>query len=111
MTDNEVCKQATADTQTSSLTVLLENLNSKSLLNYYSPEDSVFKKRIDKLNIKFYIETEKVLSNNLELDKRYDQLFLILFKQISLYIEEIDNLNTLLRGKQGSVKEKLEEVY
>jgi hypothetical protein len=97
----------------SSLVVLIENLNLKGLLDYYSPEESLFKKRIDKLNIKFYMETEEILNNNQELDTRYDQLFIILFKQISLYIEEIEKLNNLIREQQGTektVKEKLEEV-
>jgi hypothetical protein len=97
----------------SSLAVLIESLNLNGLVNYYSPEESLFKKRIDKLNMKFYIETEKILNNGQELDTRYDSLFIILFKQISLYIEEIEKLNTMIREKQGTektVKEKLEEV-
>jgi hypothetical protein len=101
------------DKPRSSLADLIENLNLNSLVAYYSPEESLFKKRIDKLNMKFYIETEKILTTNHELDTRYNQLFIILFKQISLYIEEIEKLNTQLREKQGTektVKEKLEEV-
>jgi hypothetical protein len=98
----------------SSLVVLIESLNLNGLVNYYSPEDSLFKKRIDKLNMKFYIETEKILNNGQELDTRYDNLFIVLFKQISLYIEEIEKLNNMLREKQDTektVKEKLEEVF
>src|SRR5690349_6902084 len=110
-TENLKAKINNDDNKTS-LVELLENLNLNRLVNFYSPEESLFKKRIDKLSMKFYIETEKILNNNKELDNKYDQLFIILFKQISLYIEEIEKLNTIIREQQGTektVKEKLEE--
>lgn len=54
-----------------------------------------FRKKIDKLNIKFYIETERYLknkSNQNQTEKHNEFLFLILFKQISLYNEEVERL-------------------
>lgn len=54
-----------------------------------------FRKKIDKLNIKFYIETERYLknkSNQSQTEKHQEFLFLILFKQISLYNEEVERL-------------------
>jgi hypothetical protein len=67
-----------------------------SLDYYYSAEESIFKKRLDKLNMKFYIETEKYLNNKEDMENCQKQLFIILFKQISLYIEEIERLNKVL---------------
>jgi hypothetical protein len=75
--------------------------------------DSVFKKRIDKLNIKFYFESEKYLNNKSETERCQDQLYVILFKQISLYIEEIEKLSNLLKEKiedEKILKEKLDEI-
>jgi len=75
--------------------------------------DTVFKKRIDKLNIKFYFESEKFLNSKSETERSQDQLYVILFKQISLYIEEVERLSNLLKEKiedEKILKEKLEEL-
>ena len=75
-----------------------ENLN-----DYYDIESSFFLKRIEKLNLKFYWTSECVL-NNKDIKYPYNKLFLILFKQISLYIEEITRLNKQLKQKNKNEK-------
>ena len=75
-----------------------ENLN-----EFYDIESSLFLKRIEKLNLKFYWTSECVL-NQEEIKYPYNKLFLILFKQISLYIEEISRLNKQLRQKNKNEK-------
>lgn len=92
---------------------MFEDLNFNVLNNIYSKEDSSFKKSIDKLNIKFYSETNKYLGIKSELEKSHDNLFIILFKQISSYIEEIEKLNIRLKEKEEKekvFKNKIEEV-
>src|SRR5690348_16828459 len=81
------------------LSNIIDNINCNNLTRFYPKDESLFKKRIDKLNLKFYIETEKYLiqkNNNENVERIQDQLFIILFKQISLYIEEIERLNFLI---------------
>ena len=78
----------------------LENLN-----DYYDIETSLFLKRIEKLNLKFFWTSECIL-NQQDIKYPYNKLFLILFKQISLYIEEIARLN-----KQLKLKIKNEKSY
>lgn len=82
----------------------LEELNINALNSLYTREDSFFKKNIDKLNQKFYAETNKYLTIKAELEKSHDSLFCILFKQISHYIEEIDKLNSKLKERDENVK-------
>lgn len=95
-----------------SLASLVDNIDLNSLNTFYNKEDSLFKRRIDKLNIKFYIETEKFMTNKQDIKECQDQLFFILFKQISLYLEEIERLNKLVTEKKDekTAKEMLEEV-
>ena len=75
-----------------------ENLN-----DYYDIESNLFIKRIEKLNLKFYWTSECVL-NQQDIKYPYNKLFLILFKQISLYIEEIARLNKQLKQKLKNEK-------
>lgn len=75
-----------------------ENLN-----DYYDIESNLFLKRIEKLNLKFYWTSECVL-NQQDIKYPYNKLFLILFKQISLYIEEIARLNKQLKLKLKNEK-------
>ena len=75
-----------------------ENLN-----EYYDLESSIFLKRIEKLNLKFFWTSEYLL-NNQEIKYPYNKLFLILFKQISLYVEEIARLNKQLKLKNKNEK-------
>ena len=77
-----------------------ENLN-----DYYDIESSLFLKRIEKLNLKFFWTSESIL-NQQDIKYPFNKLFLILFKQISLYIEEIARLN-----KQLKLKNKNEKYY
>ncbi len=81
---------------------LIESLNCNTLNGLNVKEE--LKKKIDKLNFKFYIETDKFLNLKSEIDKSQDSLFIILFKQISLYIEEIDRLNLRLKEKEDNEK-------
>ena len=76
----------------------LENLN-----DFYDIESSLFLKRIEKLNLKFYWISECIL-NQQDIKYPYNKLFLILFKQISLYIEEIIKLNKQLKQKNKNEK-------
>ena len=91
------------------LSKLIKEMPINNLNDYYDIETNLFKKRIEKLNLKFYWIYESVLggedSNN-NLIYPYNKLFLILFKEISLYIEEILRLN-----KQLNLKNKNEKFY
>lgn len=92
---------------------MFDDLNFNILNNIYSKDESSFKKTIDKLNLKFYSETNKYLGIKYELEKSQDNLFIILFKQIASYIEEIDKLNIKLKDKEEKekvFKTKIDEV-
>jgi len=86
------------------LSNLIENITISNLGSNYYKEDSLFKKRLEKLNFKFYTETEKFLNNKQDMESSQDQLFVILFKQISLYMEENERLNKLLKEREDSDK-------
>ena len=108
----------------SDLTSILKDIPLNNLNDYYSIETSIFKKRIEKLNLQFFWIYESILqgqninmnnskdntNNNINSNTKlifpYNKLFLILFKEISLYIEEITRLN-----KQLSAKNKNEKFY
>ena len=79
-------------------TTSFENLN-----EYYNIESNLFMKRIEKLNLKFFWTSESILTNQ-DIQYPYNKLFLILFKQISLYIEEIGRLNKQLKLKNKNEK-------
>ena len=82
-TENTICK-------------LIDAINENNLNFYYKDNISNFKYNIDQLNLQFYLETEKILSSNNTSCHNENKLFLILFKQINLYIREIERLNTVL---------------
>ena len=95
---NQNCNndQQNQNDPSSPLINLIDSINLTNLSEYYDNKtDILFKKRIDKLNVKFYLETEKCMDSKTheEIEKSHNKLFLILFKQISLYIEEIERLN------------------
>ena len=93
------------------ITNLINSININNLNDYYDIETSIFKKKRDKLNLKFYYESE-ALSSQKEIPYPYNKLFIILFKEISLYIEEVERLNKQLRQKNKNEKyyqEKLSE--
>jgi hypothetical protein len=89
---------------------LLNSIPINNLNDYYDIETSAFKKRCDKLNLKFYWETES-LANQKEIPHPYNKLFIILFKEISLYIEEIERLNKQLRQKNKNEKYYQERIF
>ena len=73
----------------------------QSVLDLYYDKNSYFKKKIDDLNLKFYLETEKYLNNSKINDNSRNQklqasLFIILFQQINVFIEEIERLNIII---------------
>ena len=81
----------------------INSINLNNLNDYYDIETSIFKKKCEKLNLKFYYESE-ALSSQKEIPYPYNKLFIILFKEISLYIEEIERLNKQLRQKNKNEK-------
>ena len=89
---------------------LLDNLNKNSLNIFYKESNSELKKKIDDLNLKFYLETEKFLSNPNKQEKTQSSLFIILFKQINLYIEEIERLNLIILEKKYEPKFTIERT-
>ena len=90
------------------VSILIKEIPLNNLNDYYDIETNLFKKRIEKLNLKFYWIYDSVLGeeNTNNLLYPYNKLFLILFKEISLYIEEILRLN-----KQLNLKNKNEKYY
>ena len=89
----------------SSLNILnfINEMPFDNLNDYYDIESSLFLKRIEKLNLKFFWTSESIL-NQQDIKYPFNKLFLILFKQISLYIEEIARLNKQLRLKNKNEK-------
>ena len=78
---------------------ILDTISKNSLSIFYDSE-SEFKNKIDSLNLKFYLETEKYLCNQNKKIKTQTSLFIILFKQINIYIEEIQRLNMIILTKK-----------
>lgn len=102
ITDGQLSKNDSDILET--LIKLINNIKICNLKIYY-PENSnnhLFIKRINRLNQKFYSETEKSIScdNMNDLQKSHTKLFIILFKQISIYNQEIERLNKLLIEKE-----------
>ena len=77
----------------------LINLNN-TLQDFYNKEDgNIFIKKMNKLNMQFSIMSEKYIKIKNELEKINDILFMNLFKQINIYIEEIEKLNFKMKEK------------
>ena len=93
------------DDKNNNLSNLIKDINFNNLNEYYEIQSSIFMKKIQKLNLKFYWTTE-VFLNDKNIEYPYNKLFLILFKEISLYIDEIERLN-----KQLKLKTKNEKYY
>ena len=93
-----------------SIVALLNEMPLNTLGEYYDVETSIFKKRIDKLNLKFYYESEALVHHK-EIPKPYNKLFLILFKEINLFTEEIDRLNSIIKDKNKNEKYFKEKIY
>ena len=95
----------------------IEEMN-QNILDLYYDKSSSFKKKIDELNLKFYLETEKYLNNNKINDYARNQklqanLFIILFKQINIFIEEIERLNKIIldnKYKKEKILERTNEL-
>ena len=96
---------------------IIDLINDNNLNIFYKEDNSNFKRNIDQLNLKFYLETEKIISSNQNKTKdesnsfNTNKLFLILFKQINLYIKEIERLNTLMLNSvkdKDNIKKKME---
>ena len=87
------------------LSSLIKDINFNNLNEYYELQSSIFMKKIQKLNLKFYWTSEVLLTDK-NIQYPYNKLFLILFKEISLYIDEIERLN-----KQLKLKNKNENYY
>ena len=87
------------------LSSLIKEINFNNLNEYYELQSSIFMKKIQKLNLKFYWTSEVLLTDK-NIQYPYNKLFLILFKEISLYIDEIERLN-----KQLKLKNKNENYY
>ena len=73
----------------------------QSILDLYYDKNSAFKNKIDNLNLQFYLETEQYLNYNknndiIQSQKLQANLFIILFKQINIFIEEIERLNLII---------------
>ena len=84
----------------------IENLTGNDLINiYYNKDDgNIIMKKINKLNMNFYMLSERYLKYRNDIDKINDSLFLNLFKQISIYIEEIEKLNLKLKDIGNNIK-------
>ena len=78
-----------------SLSNIIDIISNNNLNLFYQDDSTNFKRNIDSLNLKFYLETEKMLSANMN---NSSNLFFILFKQITLYIKEIERLNIIILG-------------
>ena len=67
---------------------------------YYSKDEgNKFISKLNKLNLNFLSISDKYLSKQKDIDKLKDNLFFNLFKQINIYIEEIERLNIKLKAK------------
>lgn len=97
---NKATDNIQSNDNSNSLNILsfINDMSFENLNDYYDIETSLFLKRIEKLNLKFYWTSECVL-NQQDIKYPYNKLFLILFKQLSLYIEEIARLNKQLKQK------------
>ena len=91
------------------LTDLINRINFNSLNEYYKLETNIFLKKIQRLNLKFYYTTDVLLSEKI-IKYPYDELFLILFKEISLYIEEIERLNKQILSKAKNDSKKMQKA-
>ena len=129
----QINKISPSDEDLSELLSILKEIPLHNLNDYYNIETNVFKKRIEKLNLQFFWIYESILegqntgggdninintnsdSNNNNNSKQalifpYNKLFLILFKEISLYIEEIMRLNKQINNKNKNEKFYLKKL-
>jgi hypothetical protein len=104
---NQLIKKSSRNTNNENMQIteaicnIIDLINDNNLNIFYKEDNSNFKRNIDQLNLKFYLETEKIISSNQnktnnDTSFNSNKLFLILFKQINLYIKEIERLNSLM---------------
>ncbi len=88
--------------------IFIDNLSNSSndlvSVYYNKDEGNILMKKINKLNMNFYMLSERYLKHRNDLEKINDSLFLNLFKQISVYIEEIEKLNLKIKDKGNNSK-------
>ena len=88
--------------------IFIDNLSNSSndlvSVYYNKDEGNILMKKINKLNMNFYMLSERYLKHRNDLEKINDSLFLNLFKQISVYIEEIEKLNLKIKDKGNNIK-------
>ena len=79
------------------LNLITDNMK-QNILELYYDNNSNFKNQIDDLNLKFYLGTEKYLKNTETQNNQKLQanLFMILFQQINILLEEIERLNKII---------------
>lgn len=97
----------------SSLVSAIEKLNFDQTAGCNEDQDQdyvIFKKKISKLNLKFYIETQKYLNMNSDKEHCQESLFLILFNQISIYSSEVARLKKLIDCLQAQISEFKSEL-
>ena len=90
----------------------------QNILDIYYDKNSEFKNKIDTLNLQFYLETEKYLnytknSDIISSQKLQANLFIILFKQINIFIEEIERLNKIIienKYKKEKIMQRTNEI-
>ena len=91
----------------------------QNVLNLYYDKNSTFKQKIDDLNLKFYLETEKYLNSTKMNDHNRNQklqanLFIILFQQINIFIEEIERLNKIIldnKFKKENILQRTNDLF
>lgn len=101
----EFIEEAKKNNKKELISKIIDSINMNSLNAFYKDSNNNFKKNIDSLNLKLFLETEKYLSNKNSSEKCQVLLFIILFKQIKIYIEEIKRLNLIIiNGKYDPKK-------
>lgn len=101
----EFIEETKKENQKELISKIIDSINMNSLNAFYQDSNNNFKKNIDSLNLKLFLETEKYLSNKNSSQKCQVLLFIILFKQIKIYIEEIKRLNLIIiNGKYDPKK-------
>ena len=91
------------------LSKILNTIKNNCLNIFYPDPNNDFKKQIDSLNYKFYLETERYLTNKNK-EKCQTTLFIILLKQINVYIKEIERLNLILINTKFDPKHIMERT-
>jgi hypothetical protein len=79
---------------------ILDQSNFHVIKEYYNRDDNYFRKNIDRQFLKFSLESDKYNNIKIEFNKLEESLFQNLFKQINLYIEEIERLNIKIKEKE-----------